>query len=98
MWSVRISLLPASSVPEGNHIHAVHGFVEELVVIDDPEYQWIDKIRSMRASNEARQVQFSKLSGNISLIKSLDLTKPCCVLCIITSFRGTPAENWPQGS
>ena len=33
------------------------------MVNDDPEYQWIDKIRSMRASNEARQVQFSKLSG-----------------------------------
>ena len=55
--------LPASRVPEGYLIQAILGFVEELVVNDDPEYQWIDKIRSMRASNEARQVQFSKLSG-----------------------------------
>jgi hypothetical protein len=53
----------ASSVPQGFHIETLHGFVEELVVNDDPEYQWIDKIRSMRASNEARQIQFSKLSG-----------------------------------
>jgi len=50
-------------VPHGYQIEALHGFVEELVVNDDPEHQWIDKIRSMRASNEARQMQFSKLSG-----------------------------------
>jgi len=55
--------MSASRVPEGHLVQAILGFVEELVVNDDPEYQWIDKIRSMRASNEARQVQFSKLSG-----------------------------------
>jgi len=54
-----------SGVPQGYMIEALHGFVEELVVNDDPEYQWIDKIRSMRASNEARQMQFSKLSGQV---------------------------------
>lgn len=59
----RYLLFSASSVPQGHLVKAVHGFIEELVVNDDPEYQWIDKIRSMRASNEARQVQFSKLSG-----------------------------------
>lgn len=32
---------------------------------DDPEYQWIDKIRTPRASNEARQTLFSKLSGEL---------------------------------
>lgn len=54
----------ASGVPHSYQIEALHGFIEELVVNDDPEHQWIDKIRSMRASNEARQMQFSKLSGN----------------------------------
>ena len=34
-------------------------------VNDDPEYQWIDKIRTPRASNEARQRLFSKLSGEV---------------------------------
>ena len=53
----------APAVPEGYSVETIQGFVEELVVNDDPEYQWIDKIRSMRASNEARQVQFTKLSG-----------------------------------
>lgn len=52
-----------SGIPQGYHAHAILGFVEELVVNDDPEYKWIDKIRTPRASNEARQTLFSKLSG-----------------------------------
>uniref|UniRef100_A0A1B0GF18 C2 domain-containing protein n=1 Tax=Glossina morsitans morsitans TaxID=37546 RepID=A0A1B0GF18_GLOMM len=52
-------------VPVGYRAQVIHGFVEELVVNDDPEYQWIDKIRTPRASNEARQVVFLKLSGQI---------------------------------
>lgn len=63
--SCGVQFLCTSSVPQGYQVKALHGFVEELVVNDDPEYQWIDKIRSMRASNEARQVQFSKLSGQL---------------------------------
>lgn len=35
------------------------------MINDDPEYQWIDKIRTPRASNEARQVAFLKLSGQV---------------------------------
>ena len=31
--------ISGSSVPEGMAIQSVHGFVEELVVNDDPEYQ-----------------------------------------------------------
>jgi hypothetical protein len=66
----------ASSVPEGYMAHTIHGFVEELVVNDDPEYQWIDKIRTPRASNEARQTLFSKLSGEVQRkvgVKALEL-------------------------
>lgn len=43
---------------------------------DDPEYQWIDKIRTPRASNEARQTLFFKLSGELQRkigLKALDL-------------------------
>lgn len=53
----------AAEVPSGYRMQVINGFVEELVVNDDPEYQWIDKIRTPRASNEARQRLFSKLSG-----------------------------------
>ena len=54
-------------IPPGYRATSIHGFVEELVVNDDPEYQWIDKIRTPRASNEARQVAFIKLSNQVSL-------------------------------
>lgn len=56
-------LFSACSVPFGHKAIFIHGFVEELVVNDDPEYQWIDKIRTPRSSNEARQRLFTKLSG-----------------------------------
>jgi hypothetical protein len=56
-------LLSAAEVPSGYKLQLIHGFVEELVVNDDPEYKWIDKIRTPRASNEARQRLFSRLSG-----------------------------------
>ncbi|XP_049826381.1 C2 domain-containing protein 5 isoform X2 [Aethina tumida] len=53
------------TVPQGYYAQVIHGFVEELIVDDDPEYQWIDKIRTPRASNEARQTLFFKLSGEL---------------------------------
>ena len=56
-------------MPEGHRAQFLPGFVEELVVSDDPEYKWIDKIRTPRASNEARQLLFNRLSGEVSLIK-----------------------------
>lgn len=53
----------ATSIPRGYRAAMVHGFVEELVVNEDPEYQWIDRIRTPRASNEARQRLISLMSG-----------------------------------
>ncbi|CAH0562674.1 unnamed protein product [Brassicogethes aeneus] len=64
------------TVPQGYYAQVIHGFVEELVVDDDPEYQWIDKIRTPRASNEARQTLFFKLSGELQRkigVKALNL-------------------------
>ena len=63
-------------IPQGYHAQVIHGLVEELIVSDDPEYQWIDKIRTPRASNEARQTIFLKLSGEVQRkigLKVLDL-------------------------
>lgn len=53
----------ATSIPQCYRAAMVHGFVEELVVNEDPEYQWIDRIRTPRASNEARQRLISLMSG-----------------------------------
>ncbi|CAG9132687.1 unnamed protein product [Plutella xylostella] len=58
-------------IPPGYRASAIHGFVEELVVNDDPEYQWIDKIRTPRASNEARQVAFIKLGNQVQRLVGL---------------------------
>lgn len=55
----------APTIPHGFQAKVINGFVEELIVDDDPEYQWIDKIRTPRASNEARQTLFFKLSGEL---------------------------------
>lgn len=66
----------APVIPHGYHAQVIHGFIEELVVNDDPEYQWIDKIRTPRASNEARQTLFFKLSGELQRkigVKAIDL-------------------------
>ena len=68
--------LSANGIPEGYRVQFINGFVEELVMNDDPEYQWIDKIRTPRASNEARQILFLKLSGIIQRkigLKALEL-------------------------
>ncbi|KAK9890127.1 hypothetical protein WA026_008936 [Henosepilachna vigintioctopunctata] len=64
------------SIPHGYYAQAIYGFVEELIVSDDPEYKWIDKIRTPRASNEARQTLFFKLSGELQRkigVKALEL-------------------------
>ncbi|XP_071385616.1 C2 domain-containing protein 5 isoform X1 [Centroberyx affinis] len=53
------------SIPRCYRAAMVHGFVEELVVNEDPEYQWIDRIRTPRASNEARQRLISLMSGEL---------------------------------
>jgi hypothetical protein len=55
----------STKIPEGYYLQKFYGFVEELVLNDDPEYQWMDKIRTPRTSNEARQKLFTKLSGEV---------------------------------
>uniref|UniRef100_A0A3Q2QAC7 C2 calcium dependent domain containing 5 n=1 Tax=Fundulus heteroclitus TaxID=8078 RepID=A0A3Q2QAC7_FUNHE len=57
--------LNPTSIPRGYRAAMVHGFLEELVVNEDPEYQWIDRIRTPRASNEARQRLISLMSGEL---------------------------------
>ena len=77
--------IAACGVPEGYSAQYINGFVEELVVNDDPEYQWIDKIRTPRASNEARQTLFLKLSGAIQRkigLKALELGGNAVIGCV----------------
>ncbi|XP_057203665.1 C2 domain-containing protein 5 isoform X11 [Triplophysa rosa] len=63
--SCGIKFFCTTSVPRCYRAVMVHGFVEELVVNEDPEYQWIDRIRTPRASNEARQRLIFLMSGEL---------------------------------
>ncbi|KAM8891367.1 C2 domain-containing protein 5 isoform 12-T12 [Spinachia spinachia] len=63
--SCGVKFFCTASIPRCYRAVLVHGFVEELVVNEDPEYQWIDRIRTPRASNEARQRLISLMSGEL---------------------------------
>nr|XP_013802598.1 PREDICTED: C2 domain-containing protein 5 [Apteryx mantelli mantelli] len=63
--SCGVKFFCTTSIPKCYRAVIIHGFVEELVVNEDPEYQWIDRIRTPRASNEARQRLISLMSGEL---------------------------------
>ncbi|XP_056335001.1 C2 domain-containing protein 5 isoform X10 [Danio aesculapii] len=63
--SCGVKFFCTTSIPRCYRAIMVHGFVEELVVNEDPEYQWIDRIRTPRASNEARQRLIFLMSGEL---------------------------------
>ena len=46
-------------------IESVLGFADELVVDNDPEYEYLDNFRSARKSNESRHQVFYRLSGSV---------------------------------
>ncbi|SCM00258.1 conserved Plasmodium protein, unknown function [Plasmodium chabaudi adami] len=51
-----VLLLGTTSFPKGSpyYIEEIIGFAHELKIVNDPEYDWKDFIRSSRNSNEAR--------------------------------------------
>ncbi|XP_054844025.1 C2 domain-containing protein 5 isoform X1 [Eublepharis macularius] len=63
--SCGVKFFCTTSIPKCYRAVVIQGFVEELVVNEDPEYQWIDRIRTPRASNEARQRLISLMSGEL---------------------------------
>lgn len=66
--SCGVQFFHSTSIPFGYHA-VIRGFVEEMIVDDDPEHDWIDKIRRASASNEARQQTFMKLTGQVSYLR-----------------------------
>ncbi|CAH8508322.1 unnamed protein product [Heterobilharzia americana] len=63
--SLEVRFFHCCTIPQGFVIDSLIGFIQELVMNYDPEHQWIEKIRTSRASNEARQRLFSRLSGEL---------------------------------
>lgn len=53
------------SNPDGFQIVEVLGLVEELMVRQDPEFQWRDRIRTKRASNQKRMRLLNQLANKI---------------------------------
>lgn len=50
-----VRILSASVVPAILSVYNIMGLVSDIETVSDPEYEWIDRIRTPRASNEARQ-------------------------------------------
>ncbi|EDV29380.1 uncharacterized protein TRIADDRAFT_51628 [Trichoplax adhaerens] len=63
--SCGVKMFSSTEIPHGYQITNILGLVEELVVNNDPEYEWRDKIRSSRTSNQARQRLLQRLSGEV---------------------------------
>lgn len=72
-------------VPEGYQLQNYCNLVHELLINDDPEYQWIDKIRTPRTSNETRQKLFLKLSGELQ-VKNYSFRNILCKIYLKNDF------------
>eukprot|EP01135_Chromosphaera_perkinsii_P005613 Nk52_evm27s355 gene=Nk52_evmTU27s355 len=63
--SCGVQFFSMGCLPPCYKVTTIFGFAEELVVNDDPEYQFADNFRTSRTSNEARQILFSRMSGEL---------------------------------
>ncbi|CAP23242.1 Protein CBG02083 [Caenorhabditis briggsae] len=50
-----VHIMSANTVPTNFKISDVYGLVDHIRCEKDPDYEWLDKIRTPRATNEARQ-------------------------------------------
>jgi hypothetical protein len=65
--SAGVQLFPFSTLDPASGYSVAHifGFVEELVVADDPEFEWIDNFRRARVSHETRQTLLYLLDSSV---------------------------------
>ena len=65
--SAGVQLFPFSTLDShsGYIVAHVFGFVEELVVADDPEFQWSDNFNQARTSHETRQTLMYLLDAKV---------------------------------
>eukprot|EP00081_Caenorhabditis_elegans_P025342 NP_508464.2 Uncharacterized protein CELE_F52H2.7 [Caenorhabditis elegans] len=50
-----VHIISTTSIPTGLRISDIFGLVDHIRCEKDPDYEWLDKIRTPRATNEARQ-------------------------------------------
>jgi len=85
--SAGISLFNCSVPPQGWRVASLVGFVEELIAESDPEYHWSDTFRTMRSSNESRQLVLFKVAGRARRLlghKALDAGANAVLGCHIS--------------
>ena len=65
--SAGVQLFPFSTLDpaSGYTVSHIFGFVEELVVADDPEFEWNDNFRRARVSHETRQTLLYLLDASV---------------------------------
>ncbi|KAM3569501.1 hypothetical protein VYU27_008412 [Nannochloropsis oceanica] len=64
--SIGVRFFSASVLdPEVFQVDKILGFVEELVVENDPEFEWKDQFRHSRSSNESRQTLLYRLDASV---------------------------------
>lgn len=65
--SAGVQLFPFSTLDPaaGYKITHIFGFVEELVVADDPEFEWNDNFRRQQVSHETRQTLLYLLDASV---------------------------------
>ena len=63
MYSNHKLLAELAHTPLGQDILKILGFVEELIVEDDPEYHWMDSFRFSRSTNDMRMKILFHISG-----------------------------------
>lgn len=56
---------PGSSPIDGTYISEVHGLIDALETDGDPEYEWVDRIRAPRATNEARLARLRRMANGL---------------------------------
>ena len=71
----------------------VVGLVEELVVDNDPEYQWMDNFRQARTSNESRQSLLFKLDATVRRQLGKKVRSAAIAAAAAPCVRGFPRSH-----
>jgi hypothetical protein len=86
MWTVRyteasagVQIFTMTATPECYSSATILGFVEELIIKADPEFQWMDRVRSHHLHVQGLGVRVLKC-GRFGDVRSLYLYDVICTL------------------
>ncbi|KJH43699.1 hypothetical protein DICVIV_10278 [Dictyocaulus viviparus] len=81
-WKNYVQILSGYQVPSEYHIVEIVGLMHYLKSEKDPDYEWLDRIRTPRATNEARQsaIRDSLRNAAVSLAHKVNKYQ-CNLIC-----------------